>query len=64
MFIQENYVRVAIAKAGGPTVVSNQIGVSNACVHLWVKKRRVANMEKAKKLAELSGMALDKLRNW
>ena len=62
MFFQENYVRVAIAKAGGPTVVSNQIGVSNACVHLWVKKWRVANIVKARQLAELSGVSLDKLR--
>jgi hypothetical protein len=62
MFIQENYVRVAIAKAGGPTAVSNQIGVSNACVHLWVKKRRVANIVKARQLSELSGIALEKLR--
>ncbi|MDO9259226.1 MAG: hypothetical protein Q7T98_04895 [Polaromonas sp.] len=62
MFIQENYVRVAIAKAGGPTAVSNQIGVSNACVHLWVKKRRVANIVKARLLADLSGVSVEKLR--
>lgn len=62
MFIQDNYVQKAVAKAGGPTAVSNSIGVSNACVHLWVKKRRVANIAKARQLALLSGMAVGKLR--
>ena len=62
MFIQENHVRVAIAKAGGPTAVSNHIGVSNACVHLWVKKRRVANIVKARQLSELSGISVENLR--
>lgn len=62
MFIQENHVRTAIARAGGPTAVSNQIGCSNACVHLWVKKRRVANIVKARQLSELSGVSVEKLR--
>ena len=62
MFFQENYVRIAIAKAGGPTAVSNYIGISNACVHLWVKKQRVSSIVKARQLAELSGVLLDKLR--
>lgn len=62
MFIQSNYVKEAITKAGGPTAVANQIGVSNACVHLWAKKRRVANIVKARQLAELSGIELEKLR--
>lgn len=62
MFIQKNYVKEAVTKAGGPTAVSNQIGVSNSCVHLWVQKRRVANIAKARQLSELSGIALEKLR--
>ena len=62
IFIQDNYVLKAVERAGGPTAVSNSIGVSNACVHLWVKKRRVANMAKAQQLAKLSGIAVEKLR--
>ncbi len=62
MLIQANFVAQAIKKAGGPTAVSNQIGVSNACVHLWVKKRRVANIVKARQLSELSGVSREKLR--
>ena len=63
MIIQDNHVRKAVERAGGPTAVSNSIGVSNAAVHLWVKKRRVANMAKAKQLALLSGIAVEKLRS-
>ena len=63
MIIQDNYVRKAVEKAGGPTAVSNSIGISNACVHQWVKKRRVANMAKAKQLALLSGISVEKLRS-
>lgn len=62
MLIQSNYVRQAVAKAGGPTAVSNHIGVSNACVHTWVQKRRVANINKARQLADLSGFPIEKLR--
>lgn len=62
MLIQSNYVSQAVKKAGGPTAVSNDIGVSNATVHSWVQKRRVPNIVKAKQLAQLSGVALDKLR--
>lgn len=62
MLIQSNYVGLAVKKAGGPTAVSNDIGVSNATVHSWVQKRRVPNIVKARQLSALSGISLDKLR--
>lgn len=62
MFFQENHVRSAVAKVGGPTFTSNSLGVSNGCVHKWIKAGRVPNIAKARQLAELSGIELEKLR--
>ena len=62
MFFQENHVRSAVAVAGGPTFTSNHLGVSNGCVHKWVKAGRVPNIVKARQLSELSGVSVDKLR--
>lgn len=62
MFFLENHVKKAVAKVGGPTYTSNQLGVSNGCVHKWVAAGRVPNIEKARKLADLSGIDLQKLR--
>ena len=62
MFIQENFVEKAVAKAGGPTMTSNQLGVSNGAVHKWIKANRVPNLNTAKRLAELSHVSLEKLR--
>lgn len=62
MFIQENFVEKAVAKVGGPTMTSNHLGVSNGAVHKWINAQRVPNIDKAKKLAELSKVDLEKLR--
>ena len=62
MFFQENHVRAAIEKAGGPTHVSNLLNVSNGCVHKWAKAGRISKINQAKKLAELSGVSVEKLR--
>lgn len=62
MFFVENHVKKAVAKAGGPTFTSNHLNVSNGCVHKWIKAGRVPNIVKARQLAELSGVTLDKLR--
>ena len=62
MFIKSNYVREAVKAAGGPTAVSNEIKVANSTVHSWVQKQRVANIVKARQLATLSGVSLEKLR--
>lgn len=62
MFFRENHVKTAVAKAGGPTYTSNQLKVSNGCVHKWIKAAHVSNIDKARQLAKLSGIAVEKLR--
>lgn len=62
MFFLENSVKRAVARVGGPTFTSNHLGVSNGCVHKWIKAGRVPNLNKARQLAELSGIELEKLR--
>ena len=62
MFFQENHVRSAVQKAGGPTHISNQLNVSNGCVHKWIRAGRISKINQAKKLSELSGVSVEKLR--
>ncbi|WP_048439987.1 hypothetical protein [Caenimonas sp. SL110] len=61
-FFPENQVRLAVNTVGGPTKTSNLLGVSNACVHKWIAAERVPDIDQAKKLAELSKVAVEKLR--
>ena len=61
-FTPENHVRIAIAKAGGPTKVSNKLSLSNGTIHAWVRKARIADIEYAEKVAEMSGVSVDLLR--
>lgn len=63
MFFQKNFVREAVAKVGGPTFASNHLGVSNGCIHKWIAAARVPNINKARQLAQLSGLELEKLRS-
>ncbi len=60
--LRENHIRKAVDLVGGPTYASNLCGVSNACVHRWIQIERVPNIDKARKLAELSGIDLLKVR--
>ena len=62
MFFQENAVQIAVIRAGGPTRVSNLLSCSNAVVHRWVANQRVPNYERARILAELAGMPVERLR--
>lgn len=62
MFFIENQVKKAVTLVGGPTFTSNHLGVSNGCVHKWVKAGRVPNIVKAKQLSLLSGISVEKLR--
>lgn len=62
-YIDKNYVREAVNKLGGPTKTSNLLNVSNAAVHVWVKNRRVSNIDLASKLAELAKMDLEQVRS-
>ncbi len=58
----ENAVRKSIDKIGGVTKTSSLLGVSNGAVHSWIKNRRVTNIDYAKKISELSGVPLEKVR--
>lgn len=60
--LHENFTRSAIMRIGGVTRTSNILGVSNGAVHSWIKKRRVTNIDYAKKLSELSGIPVEKIR--
>ena len=62
MFFIENHVKTAVTRAGGPTETSNQLKVSNGCVHKWIKAGRIAKINQARKLSELSGISVEKLR--
>ncbi|WP_153145305.1 hypothetical protein [Dechloromonas sp. H13] len=59
----ENYVKVAVDRAGGVTKASNVLGVANQTISTWIKKRRVSNIVYASKLAELSGLEIQQLRS-
>ena len=56
MFKQQNQVRIAVNRIGGPTKTSNLVGVSNGAVHAWIKAKRIANIDYARKVAEFAGM--------
>lgn len=58
----ENHVRTAVNKIGGPTKTSNHLGVSNGAVHVWIKAGRISNIDYARKVAELAGMPVEKVR--
>ncbi len=57
-----NYVRQAVDTIGGATITSNLLGVSNGCIHNWIKQGRVTNVYLARKLADLAGLPVEKVR--
>ena len=62
MNLNKNRVRIAVDRLGGPTKASNLMGVSNNTINTWIRKQRVGNIDFAKKLADLSEMAVQDLR--
>lgn len=57
-----NKVREAVDKAGGPTYVAVHFKCSGTAVHAWIRNGRVSNIDKAKQLAEMSGVSLLEIR--
>lgn len=55
-------VKMAVEMLGGPTKASNVLGVSNGTVQLWVKLGRISDIDKARQVAELTGIELSRLR--
>ena len=58
----DNKVRVAVARAGGPTRVATMLGVANNTIHSWVNNQRVPNINHARKLAEVACFDVRDLR--
>lgn len=58
-----NHVRIAVDRVGGATKACHLLLVSNATVHAWIKHSRVPDIDKAKRLAELSGLEVTQLRS-
>lgn len=57
-----NKVKDAVYKSGGPTYVAIQMKCSGTAVQAWIRNGRVSNIEKAKLLSEMSGVALLEIR--
>ena len=58
----DNKVRIAVARAGGPTQVAVMLGVANNTVHSWVNNQRVPKITNARKLAGVAGFDVIDLR--
>lgn len=57
-----NPVREAVRRVGGPTKAAHAVHVSNTSIHIWIKQRRIRNIDKAKIISKLSGIPVDELR--
>jgi hypothetical protein len=57
-----NKVKEAVARVGGPTYTAIQMKCAGTTIHTWCRNGRVSNIEKAKLLSELSGVALKDIR--
>ncbi|GLT21347.1 hypothetical protein GCM10007933_07990 [Zoogloea oryzae] len=62
MIIIRNPVRDAVERVGGPTKASNLLNVSNGTIHAWIKARRVADIDLAKRLAQFAKMDVQEIR--
>lgn len=62
MYIQTNYVKIAINRVGGPTKASNLLQVSNGAIHHWSRNKRVPNIDLATKLALYANMSVEQVR--
>lgn len=59
--MERNYVKEAIFKLGGPTVVGNTLKVSTNTIHNWMRQGRIPRLIMAKSIATASGYQLDQL---
>lgn len=62
MYFNENKVKTAVDRAGGPTKTALLIGCSGAAVHLWIRQRKISDINKARILADIAGMDVTALR--
>ncbi len=59
-----NMVAAAIALAGGPTAVAELCGVRRQSVYVWIKDWKVERLVDALKLAQASGIPIEKLAGY
>jgi len=57
-----NKVKKAVNRAGGATKVALALGCSGSAVFAWIRKEKISDIDKAKKLAEMTGMDVRDLR--
>jgi len=57
-----NNVKVAVKRVGGPTRCALLMECSGTTIHSWIRQRKISNITKAQKLADLAGMKLQELR--
>ena len=62
LFQNKNNVSVAVERAGGPTQVAVFLECSGTSVHTWIRRKKITDIKKTAKLAELVGMSVEDLR--
>lgn len=62
LVLEDNPIKYAVAKIGGPTKTALALGVAGATVHLWIRNNKISDIDKAKKVSILSGVSVDLLR--
>lgn len=60
--LTKNYVKIAVARLGGPTRTATAMAVSGTTIHHWIKRGRIVDIVKATLMAKLSGLELQQLR--
>jgi DNA-binding transcriptional regulator YdaS (Cro superfamily) len=61
--MQQNFVKIAVDRLGGPTKSAHAMAVSNTTIHDWIKRARVVDIDKAKLMAKLSGLDVQQMRS-
>ncbi|WP_305824698.1 hypothetical protein [Massilia brevitalea] len=61
--LTKNYVKIAVDRIGGPTKAATAMAVSGTTIHHWIKRARIADIEKATLMAALAGLELQQLRS-
>lgn len=57
-----NKVKTAVGRVGGPTKAALLLGCSGTSIHNWIRNRKVSDIDKATKLAELAKMEVREIR--
>lgn len=57
-----NAVDKAVYAIGGATKAGHIFGISGTAVHAWIRNGKISDIDKARKLSELSGVPLTDLR--